>query len=252
MMKLAIAGTLLISAAVPPLQGQAAARPAVNAVPGEPLVSSEMDEMSERQIEALKREIEAILKRRMEENVPPGHRITPPLREGIDPEQQRQQLIDELRARYDRMMADMIRDAQPMTQVPLTGPFVPAHETWTMFWDDAIDGEVAHRDKSCEIDLRIHNGAVAGAFVGTVMGDERDAAFSGEVIELSGSKLLTMRQDEPGYSVIYAGHLDAQGRVHGTWYDSRGNSGDFAMWHDGNRPKQGVNGKTEVIRLGAD
>jgi len=245
---LALAITLIMC----PLARSAQDAPAENGALRESAVARQPEAPSQDEIIAIKREIEALLKRRLEKDHTPGHRITPPLREDWLPATSEQQrLIDQVRAMYDRMMSGGIQEKEPST--PLPPPTVlPARETWTMFWDDAVDGHVPDREKSCEIDLRIRNGVVAGAFVGTVMGDERDAAFSGEMIELGAARLFTMRQDEQGYAVAYAGRLDSQGHVQGTWYDTRGCRGDFVMWHDGNRPVHGVNRKTEVMRLGAE
>lgn len=149
---------------------------------------------------------------------------------------------------YRILLDDMIvMRPQPGETAQLESP--PDQAVWTMIWDDVVDGSVAGRDagvdagvdRSCRIDVRIRNGTFAGEYVGPVMGEMRDAYFTGTSFQCASGAVFNFQEDQHGYRCVYAGRLTSEGHIAGTWYDTHGSSGDFVMWHDGNQPQSGVN-----------
>ena len=106
--------------------------------------------------------------------------------------------------------------AVPFPGLPRVEPGVAIPSDWILAWDDAIDDDVPPGAKQCVVELSFANGRVAGRFIGTVAGSERDAVLTGEIVSDSAATLLQLRQDEPGYTCAYLARRRHDGAYAGT------------------------------------
>lgn len=96
---------------------------------------------------------------------------------------------------------------------------------FALVWDDTLDGTLDAGSKVCRVELSRIDDVVTGRFVGTVLGEERTATFTGEV---AGSMLM-LQQREPGYVCAYQLTEIRDRRWAGTWRDSQGRRGTVAL-----------------------
>lgn len=94
---------------------------------------------------------------------------------------------------------------------------------WHLTWDDSCDEVLDRADKTCKVALRMTAGDITGTFDGPVLGERRNARFTGE--ELGGGALLTLAQREPDYTCVYQLSRRDDGTLVGTWRDTLGRSG---------------------------
>lgn len=169
------------------------------------------------------------IERDMRDWSPPGYEII------LGPRITEPPSIDIDLSEYEIVLEDLLAlQTFEVTQTVST----PDHAAWTMFWDNTVDGSVPGRDYSCVIDLHIRNGIMSGAFVGPVLGQLREACFTGTSLQIGSGAVFNFQQDEPGYRCVYAGRLTGEGHIAGTWYDTNGGDGDFVMFRDGTPPQR--------------
>lgn len=101
---------------------------------------------------------------------------------------------------------------------------------YKIYWDDKVDGKThSTEEKSCDIKIRVVGEEVFGEFVGPIAGQNRKASITGRLESGEDSvKLFTFRQREEGYTCSYQLVLGT-GSFVGTWYDTKGRSGDFLL-----------------------
>lgn len=129
-----------------------------------------------------------------------------------------------------------LRDSQsepiimgPMSHLIDETPVPDFNGSWQLAWDDTLDGSFVDINKACSVDFKVVNGTITGTFLGSVLGTERDAIFTGEVFG-GYPALLTFTQREPGYSCTYQVFWSPSESVPvGTWHDTRGASGEFTF-----------------------
>lgn len=65
-----------------------------------------------------------------------------------------------------------------------------------------------------------------GIFVGNYTGIDNDSIFKGKIY---GNKIIKFTQYDDGFNAVYSGKLISANKFQGTWYDTKGNSGDFIL-----------------------
>lgn len=99
---------------------------------------------------------------------------------------------------------------------------------WQLAWDDHVDSELDHEDKTSTIKFTDVDGVVSGQFVGLVAGTERDAIISGGFEGEGSTRIFVFQQREAGYVCSYQA-IDNGGEITGVWHDTRNRSGDFRL-----------------------
>ena len=101
---------------------------------------------------------------------------------------------------------------------------------WRIDWDDSIDGKLSAKPKKCFVKLTANGRKLTGEFKGRVVGQKRDARFTGEVFGTN-NPLIQLTQREKGYTCVYQIYWSpGPNRIpRGVWHDSRGASGEFSM-----------------------
>jgi len=125
-------------------------------------------------------------------------------------------------ARFTTEMGAQVPAQIEGRQISIGAPTDPAHVPWVLSWDDSLDSTLDRVGKNCRVTLDTIDSVVVGRFDGPVMGGERRATFTGELVQ--GGALLLLQQREPGYVCSYQLSSSGPGWV-GTWRDSRGRSG---------------------------
>lgn len=102
---------------------------------------------------------------------------------------------------------------------------------WRIDWDDQIDGKLANTGKRCFVKLVMKGQKLSGEFKGRVVGQQRDAKFTGEVFSNGRAPLIQLVQREKGYSCSYQIYWEpGPNKVpRGVWHDTRGASGEFSL-----------------------
>jgi hypothetical protein len=99
-----------------------------------------------------------------------------------------------------------------------------------MRYDSKLDGKLedkSHGEVRWRIALR--NNRLTGGLADAKEKDPSDHRLAGELAE-GKPPILFMRQDGPkGLVCYYSGKRVAENRIAGTWFDNRGNSGDFEL-----------------------
>ena len=101
---------------------------------------------------------------------------------------------------------------------------------WRIDWDDSIDGKLSDSPKKCFVKLDTRGRKLTGEFKGRVVGQKRNARFTGEVFGTN-IPLIQLTQREKGYTCVYQIYwAPGPNKVpRGVWHDSRGASGEFSM-----------------------
>jgi hypothetical protein len=107
-------------------------------------------------------------------------------------------------------------------------PVLPAG-SWELVWDDVVDHELSAEPKTTGVQLSVRGDRVRGAFRGPVLGELRDAHFTGEVIHAEGTPVVLLQQHEPDYRCLYQLQQQTSGELFGVWHDTRGRSGDVRL-----------------------
>lgn len=114
-------------------------------------------------------------------------------------------------------------------------PLVAHDAIWIMRYDSKLDGKL--EDKShgeVRWKIAVRNDRVSGGLADAKDRDPKDHRLAGEIAR-GKSPILFMRQDGPdGLVCFYSGKFVADNKIAGTWFDNRGNSGDFEL---ANEPK---------------
>ena len=98
-------------------------------------------------------------------------------------------------------------------------PLLPAHSTWKLRWDTAMDGELKSERPALSWEVDVCNNRIH------VEGGK--SVLSGEIID-GRFPVFTLRQDDAqGYVTIYSGKLTERRVIIGTWFNTWGQSGDF-------------------------
>jgi len=94
---------------------------------------------------------------------------------------------------------------------------------WAWRLDKKLDGALSEADETTEVALR----AVGSNLIGV-----RDSnIYSGEIVD-GDTKLVVFQEIREGYTAVHAGVLVSVGgkwRIIGTWFDTKGDAGDFEM-----------------------
>ncbi len=101
---------------------------------------------------------------------------------------------------------------------------------WRIEWDDTVDGKLSDKPKRCFVKLASKGRKLTGEFKGRVVGQKRDAKFSGEVFG-GNAPLVQLIQREKGYTCVYQIYWSpGPNKIpRGVWHDTRGASGEFSM-----------------------
>ena len=109
-------------------------------------------------------------------------------------------------------------------------PLLAPAGIWIMRYDSKLDGKLddnSHGEVRWKIAVR--NNRISGGLAEAKEKDPSDHRLAGE-IAVGKPPIAFMRQDGPrGLVCYYSGKLVAENRVAGTWFDNRGNSGDFEL-----------------------
>lgn len=109
-------------------------------------------------------------------------------------------------------------------------PLLAQDGIWIMRYDSKLDGRLddkSHGELRWKIAVR--NNRISGGLAEAKEKDPSDHRLAGE-IAAGKPPIVFMRQDGPkGLVCYYSGKLVAENRVAGTWFDNRGNSGDFNL-----------------------
>ena len=98
-------------------------------------------------------------------------------------------------------------------------PLLPAHSTWKLRWDTAMDGELKSERPALSWEVDVCNNRIH------VEGGK--SVLSGEIVD-GRFPVFTLRQDDAqGYVTIYSGKLTERRVIIGTWFNTWGQSGDF-------------------------
>jgi hypothetical protein len=97
-----------------------------------------------------------------------------------------------------------------------------ADARWKMRFDFRLDGELKDAEETKSHRLTVRNNRITGR---TVEGD----SLAGEIVD-GEIPVVTLRQDGPeGFVCFYCGKRLKEGHIVGTWFNSRGQSGDFEL-----------------------
>lgn len=100
-------------------------------------------------------------------------------------------------------------------------PLLPAHSTWALRWDTTLDGELKSEEPPVSWRVEVCNNRIHV--------DGGRSVLSGEIID-GMFPTFTLRQDDArGFVAIYSGKLTEQRVIIGTWFNTRGQSGDFKL-----------------------
>lgn len=104
---------------------------------------------------------------------------------------------------------------------------------WLLSWDDSVDLTLDDGGgKACRLALQEVHGAVVGRFDGPVLGRERLAIFTGEVLPVGPAPVVLLVQREEDYTCTYQLTRESPTRLCGTWRDSRGEGGTVFLTAD--------------------
>lgn len=129
------------------------------------------------------------------------------------------------------LIAILCSTTNSVSQSPETPkPLLPQAGIWKMRYDGKVDGELSGKvSDDVQWKFAMRNNHVTGSLVGLKEGDASDHKIAGEVVE-GKPAILFLRQDGPkGLVCFYSGKRLDDGRFTGTWFDNRGNSGDFEL-----------------------
>ena len=109
-------------------------------------------------------------------------------------------------------------------------PLLVAEQTWVMHYDMKLDGKLdAASHGKVRWQIVVRNNRVSGMLADAKERGPNDHRLAGEIVA-GKPPILFMRQDGPkGLVCFYSGKRVAEDKVAGTWFDNRGNSGDFEL-----------------------
>lgn len=100
---------------------------------------------------------------------------------------------------------------------------------WEMGWDDVVDHCLNPNARLARVALAVEKGRISGTFSGKVLGQKRNACFTGEVISSDTTPVVLLQQREPGYTCVYQFQRLPSGLLRGVWYDTRARCGDVVL-----------------------
>jgi hypothetical protein len=103
---------------------------------------------------------------------------------------------------------------------------------WELRYDFKVDGELKDENETKpRWRIAVVNNHITGVQAETKEGDTNIHRLTGEVVD-GETPAVFLRQDgqQPkGYVSFHTGLRVDEGRIVGTWYDTRGKSGDFEL-----------------------
>jgi hypothetical protein len=109
---------------------------------------------------------------------------------------------------------------------------LPADAVWELRYDFKVDGELKDvNETKPRWRIVVVNNRITGVLADAKEGDTNMHRLTGEVVG-GETPVVFLRQDgqKPrGYVGFHTGLRVEEGRVVGTWYDTRGTSGDFEL-----------------------
>ena len=120
-------------------------------------------------------------------------------------------------------VVDSVPVSPPAAVFDITG-------TWQLEWDDSINRKMDANSKFCSIEFENIGSTITGKFHGPVLGETRNAIFTGEILG-NGTPLLNFVQRETGYACTYQiwWAPNESGMPLGVWTDTRGRHGEFKL-----------------------
>jgi hypothetical protein len=105
---------------------------------------------------------------------------------------------------------------------------LPPDANWIMHYDSKLDGKLdGHGEVRWKIAVR--NNRMSGRLADAKEHEPSGHHLAGE-IAAGRPPIVFLRQDGPkGLVCYYSGRRSAENQIAGTWFDNRGNSGDFEL-----------------------
>lgn len=94
---------------------------------------------------------------------------------------------------------------------------------YTIRFDTKADGKFVEEAKYI-LNFNSHSGVIIGKYVKI----DNDSIFKGKLYG-DNNKIIKFTQYDENFQAVYSGKMIAPDKFQGTWYDTKGRSGDFIL-----------------------
>lgn len=95
--------------------------------------------------------------------------------------------------------------------------------SYVIKFDNELDGKFTEK-VAYNIKFNSHQGVFVGSYTGII----NDSIFKGKMYGKN-KNIIKFTQYDDGFNAVYSGKMISKNKFQGTWYDTKGNSGDFIL-----------------------